>query len=315
MKDRSTPSLVDRVRRFNRFYTRRIGALDEGHLESPYSLAEVRALYEVANRPGATAGEIGRDLGLDAGYLSRVLRRFVEHALVEKAASPSDARQVNLRLTAKGRRLFTQLDTRARDAVAALLAPLAPPAQRRVVDAMRTIESSLGLAPARLPVMIRGHRLGDMGAIVSRQAILYGEEYGWNADYEALVSRIVADFLERFDPAREHCWVAEQEGSIVGSVFLMKHRERPKVAQLRLLYVEPSARGAGLGRRLVRECTELAKRVRYRAITLWTNSVLETARRIYEAEGYRLIESKPHRSFGHDLVGQTWELDLGRASS
>lgn len=310
MAAQASLSHVERVRRFNRFYTRLIGALDEGHLESAYSLAEVRALYEIAHRPDATASEIGRDLGLDAGYLSRVLGRFAEHKLIEKVASTTDARRVQLRLSAKGKRLFEGLDARAREAVSALLAPLDEPARRRLVDAMRTIEASLGSDAAAPPIVVRAHRLGDMGAIVSRQAVLYGQEYGWNAEYEALVARIVADFVEHFDPAREHCWVAEQEGAMVGSVFLMKHRERPKVAQLRLLYVEPSARGAGLGRRLVRECTDLAERARYRTITLWTNSVLETARRIYESEGYRLVEAKPHRSFGQELIGQTWELDL-----
>ena len=304
---------VAQVRRFNRFYTRLVGALDEGHLDSSFSLAETRVLYELAHTDGLTATDLGRNLRLDAGYLSRLLRGFERRGLVERGKSPADARRSLLRLTQKGQATFDDLNLRATDAVAGILHPLADRQRRELLASMRAIESLLGdpegIRP-QAPFVLRPHRPGDMGWVVHRQAVLYAQEYGWDERYEALISRIVADFIDRFDSRRERCWIAERNGEIVGSVFLIRHPERAGVAQLRLLYVEQAARGLGIGRRLVRECTEFARQTGYKAITLWTNSVLTSARKIYEAEGYRLVREEPHNSFGHDLVGQTWQLDL-----
>lgn len=305
---------VAQVRRFNRFYTRLVGALDEGHLHSSFSLAETRVLYEIAHGDRPTATDLGRDLRLDPGYLSRMLRGFERRGLVERVRSPSDGRRNHLQLSAKGRATFEDLNIRAIQAVADVLKPLASGQQRQLLDSMRTIESLLGggngTQARQAPFILRPHRPGDMGWVVHRQAVLYALEYGWDETYEALISRIVADFIDRFDPRRERCWIAERDGEIVGSVFLIKHPERAGVAQLRLLYVEQSARGLGIGGRLVHECTEFARQTGYKSITLWTNSVLVSARKIYEAEGYRLMSEKPHHSFGQDLVGQTWELEL-----
>lgn len=310
------PATVAAVRRFNRFYTRLVGALDEGHLHSDFSLAEVRVLYEIANGDRPTATSIARDLALDAGYMSRIVRRFTRAKLVERTASPEDARQSILRLTARGRATFRELDARARDDVAALLAKLGDEGQRDLLSSMRRVEGLLRDAgrPRETSYTLRPPRPGDMGWVVHRQAILYHQEFGWNEQYEALTSRIVADFLEHYDPALERCWIAERDGETVGSVFVVKHPERPGVAKLRMLYVEPSARGSGLGRRLVREVTEFAKAAGYHTLTLWTNSVLVSARKIYEAEGYKLVNEEPHTSFGKDLVAQVWELDLGRGT-
>jgi DNA-binding MarR family transcriptional regulator/predicted N-acetyltransferase YhbS len=305
---------VAQVRGFNRFYTRLVGALDEGHLHSSFSLAEVRVLYEVAHADGLAATDLSRDLRLDPGYLSRMLRGFERRGLVERVPSPTDGRRNLLRLTAKGRSTFDELDARASEVVAELLERLADGRRRELLDAMRTIESVLAAesrpAAERAPYLLRPHRPGDMGWVVHRQAVLYAREFGWDERYEALISRIVADFIEHFDPKRERCWIAEREGETVGCVFVIKNREREGVAQLRMLYVEPSARRLGIGRRLVRECTEFARQTGYRSIVLWTNSVLVSARRIYEAEGYKLVREEPHHSFGHDLVGQYWELEL-----
>lgn len=305
---------VAKVREFNRFYTRLVGALDEGHLHSSFSLAETRVLYEIAHAAIAPAAtDLARDLQLDPGYLSRMLRGFERRGLVERVRSQHDARRTHLQLTSKGRSTFAELNTRATDAVARVLTPLAEREQRQLLESMRTIESLLGsrtIPEPQAPFVLRPHRPGDMGWVVHRQAVLYAQEYGWDETYEALISRIVADFVDRFDPKRERCWIAERNGEIVGSVFLIQHPERAGVAQLRLLYVERSARGLGIGQRLVRECTAFARQARYKTITLWTNSVLTSARKIYQAEGYQLVAEKPHHSFGHDLVGQTWELTL-----
>lgn len=316
----AAPGRADRVgavRRFNRFYTRVVGALDEGHLCTRFSLAEARVLYELAHRREPTAAAVGRDLGLDAGYLSRLLRGLEGRGLVARAPSPTDGRESTLALTAAGRAAFADLDAHARAAVGALLAPLAEDAQMRVVAAMRTIATELGqpgalgarTAPAAA-VTLRAPRSGDLGWVVERHGALYAAEYGWDAAFEALVARIVADFGTRHDPARERAWIAEVAGARAGSVFLVRHPERPGVAKLRLLLVEPSARGLGVGTRLVEECTAFARAAGYHTVTLWTNSVLAAARRVYQAAGYQLVEEAPHHSFGHDLVGQTWELAL-----
>jgi DNA-binding MarR family transcriptional regulator/GNAT superfamily N-acetyltransferase len=310
-QQQSHPARVAAIRRFNRFYTRQVGALNEGLLHSSLSLSEVRVLYEIAHRQSPTAAELGRDLQLDGGYLSRLLRALEQRTLIERAPSPTDGRQSLLRLTPSGRATFEDLDQRSSAEVATLLAPLTDVQQRRLLEAMRTIETTLG-AEAResAPYVLRSHRPGDMGWIVHRQAVLYAQEYGWNEEYEGLIARIVADFIDTFDAKREHCWIAEREGDIIGSVFVVRHPQRDGVAKLRLLYVEPAARGMGLGRRLVSEVTRFARDAGYRAISLWTNSVLVSARRLYEAEGYRLVHEEPHHSFGHDLIGETWELEL-----
>lgn len=288
---------VDTVRRFNRFYTRRIGVLNEGHLASPFSLAEVRVMYELAHRATPTASELARDLALDTGYLSRILRRFERRGLLVRRPSPADGRRTLLALSAEGLSAFGTLDARAHDDVAAMLHALPATEQRRVLGAMRTIERTLG-APhdgaAPTPYRIRPHQPGDMGWVVHRHDALYAREYGWDEQFEALVAEIAAKFLRRFDPERERCWIAEQDDEIVGSVFL----------------VEPEARGLGIGNRLVDECIRFAREAGYWKVVLWTNDVLHSARRIYEAAGFRLVREGPHHSFGHDLVEQTWELVL-----
>lgn len=311
----SSADLLDQqvaaVRRFNRLYTRRMGVLDEGHLHSAFSLAEVRVLYELAHRPDPTATEIGRELALDAGYLSRMLRGFEGQGLVERVPSPADARQQLLRLTDRGRETFAELNARANADVAALLQTLGDADRARLTDALATVESLLGARnEPEPPYVLRAPRSGDYGWIVERHGALYAREYGWNERFEALVAEVVAGFIRSFDPAWERCWIAERGGRNVGRVFVMRKSET--VAQLRLLLVDPSARGLGLGKRLVRECTDFAREKGYRSIVLWTNSVLDAARHIYQAEGYRLTSEETHNHFGVDLVGQYWELDLGQ---
>ena len=300
---------IEAVRRFNRFYTRQIGILREGLLDSPFSLTEVRVLYDLASRDQLTAAELTNDLGLDRGYLSRILQSFVTRGLIKKTRSKTDARQSFLELTAKGHKVFAPLDARSQKEVEAMLAKLSTGEQDSLIKAMQTIEGLFSRKPEpKVPYLIRSHQPGDMGWIVHRHGVLYSQEYGWDEDFEALVAEIVSDFIKNFDPKREHCWIAEREGEIVGSVFLVKKSKT--VAQLRLLLVEPKARGLGIGKRLVDECIRFARQKDYRKIVLWTNDVLHTARHIYEAAGFRLVEGKPHHSYGRDLVGQTWELML-----
>ena len=300
---------VDAVRRFNRFYTKQIGVLHEGLLGSPFSLTEVRVLYELAHRKKPTATELGRELGLDPGYLSRILRGFKKRGLVDRALSETDRRQTHLSLTARGRKTFAPLNARSGDEVAGLLSKLSAVDQSRLIEAMHTIEGLLGERPEpKVPYLLRPHQPGDMGWVVHRHGALYTQEYGWDEQFEALVAEIVAKFIKEFDSKRERCWIAEREGEIVGSVFLVK--KSAKVAKLRLMYVEPKARGLGIGSRLVEECVRFARQVGYRKITLWTNSVLVAARHIYKKAGFRLVREEPHHSFGHNLVGETWELEL-----
>jgi DNA-binding MarR family transcriptional regulator/GNAT superfamily N-acetyltransferase len=305
----SSGGRVDAVRAFNRFYTRRIGVLEEGYLESPFSLVQARVLYELAHRSQPTATEIAKDLGLDTGYLSRILRGFERTGLVEKRPSARDGRRRLLSLTARGRAAFAPLDSRSRTETEAMLRNLSPAAQLRLIGAMGVITKLLDdTIDEAATYLIRPHRPGDMGWVVQQHGVLYAEEYGWDETFEALVAEIVAGFIRNFDPERERCWIVERDGENVGSVFLMAHPERERVGQLRLLLVEPSARGLGLGRRLVDECTRFARQVGYQTVTLWTNDVLVSARRIYEAAGFRLVREERHHSFGHDLVGQTWEM-------
>jgi DNA-binding MarR family transcriptional regulator/GNAT superfamily N-acetyltransferase len=301
---------VDAVRSFNRFYTRRIGVLRPRVYGSPWSLTEVRVLYELAHASAApTASELQRALDLDAGYLSRIVRGFEAKGYVRRKRSSEDARRLHLALTAAGRRAFRPLERASQAQIGALLAPLAPDAQQRLVDGMATIETLLGDAPARSAALrLRPHRPGDIGWVIERHGALYAREYGWGARFEALVAEIAAKFLRSFDPARERCWIAERDGRNVGSVFLV--RRSRTTAQLRLLLVEPSARGLGIGRALIEECIAFARGAGYRRIMLWTNAGLDAARHLYEQAGFRLVREEPHRSFGKDLVGQTFDLTL-----
>ena len=301
---------VDAVRRFSRFYTRQIGVLDEGLLRTPFSLTEARVLYEIAHRERAVATELGEELSIDAGYLSRVLGRFHERGLVRKSASDADGRRYELSLTARGRKAFADLNAASHEQIEGMLARLTPEAQRRLVTAMRTVEDVLDAHQDLPGFVLREHRAGDMGWVVQRHGELYQREYGWDMTFEALVAEIVAKFIREYDSTRERCWIADRNGERAGSIFLVRHPERQGVAKLRLLLVEPSARGLGIGKALVEECTRFARASGYRTITLWTNSVLTSARRLYEQEGYRLVAEEPHHSFGRDLVGQTWELAL-----
>jgi len=301
---------VEAVRRFNRFYTKRIGVLHEGLLGSALSLTEVRVLYELAHREQPTAAALAKELELDAGYLSRILRGFKKRGLIAKTPSRNDARQSLLSLTARGREAFAPLNQRSHDEVAAMLGELTAGEQRRLIEGMSTIETLLGAGQAepKVPYLLRPQQPGDMGWVVHRHGVLYAREYGWDETFEALVADIAAKFIQNFDPKRERCWIAERAGEIVGSVFLVK--QSATVAKLRLMYVEPKARGLGIGSRLAQECIRFARQVGYRKITLWTNSVLHAARHIYRKAGFRLVREEPHHSFGHDLIGETWELEL-----
>jgi DNA-binding MarR family transcriptional regulator/N-acetylglutamate synthase-like GNAT family acetyltransferase len=305
-------TLTDEVRSFNRFYTREIGLLERHLPASDLSLPEARVLYELAHAAegGLTAAEIGRRLRMDKAHLSRIVARLRARRLVQSRASPAHGKHVLLSLTDPGRTAFAAANAGARGQVEAMLLPVGAEGRERLASAMRDIRAVLGDRERREgEPRLRSPAPGDIGWIVHRQTILYHEEYGWDWTFEGLASRILGAFVEGFDPAREEGFVAERQGAIVGSVFLMKGDE-PRVARLRLLYVEPSARGLGLGRRLVDTCIARARELGYGRITLWTNDVLVSARRIYEAAGFRLTDEAPHHSFGHDLVGQTWVLDL-----
>lgn len=306
-------SRIAAVRRFNRFYTGQIGVLREGLLRSPFSLTEVRILYELAHRERPTATELCKELGLDAGYVSRLLHGFEKRGLVHRLRSQADGRSQWLGLTKQGRETFAVLDELQGQEVKALLQPLSTLEQNHLVEAMHTIEKALGTAPeqpqnAKAPYLLRPHQPGDMGWVVHRHGVLYSQEYGYDEHFEALVAEIVAEFVQNFDPKRECCWIAEKDGEIVGSVFLVKKSK--DVAKLRLLLVEPKARGLGIGKRLVEECTRFARQAGYKKITLWTQSELSAARNIYKAAGYRLVHKHAHHSWGHDLIAETWELKL-----
>ena len=296
------------VRRFSRFYTRQLGLLQESLVHTRFSLSEARVLYELAHREKVTASELAADLDLDHGYLSRILRRFGDDGLLKKARAPNDARQSVISITAKGRKAFAPLNKGSHDQVAAILERLQPADQQRVVGAMATVESLLGEVPSPSPIVLRPHEPGDMGWVTSANATIYAKEYGWDLTYEALVARITADFLDNFDPKRERCWIAELDGERVGSVLVV--RKTDQIAKLRLLILDPKARGRGLGRRLVEECLRFAKTAGYSSMTLWTQSILTAARGIYERAGFRLVAEEPHHSFGADLIGETWERHL-----
>jgi DNA-binding MarR family transcriptional regulator/N-acetylglutamate synthase-like GNAT family acetyltransferase len=301
---------IDEIRAFNRFYTRQIGVLREGLLKSPFSLTEVRVLYEIAHRKHPTATELRQELGLDPGYLSRLLSHLETRGLVSRSASRSDRRQNLLGLTARGRKTFATLDTRQAAEVASMLRPLPPAARSRLVQAMHAIEAVLGAgSEPKTPYLLRSHRAGDMGWVVHRHGVLYAEEYGYDESFEALVAEIAAQFIQHFDRKRENCWIAERDGEVVGSVFLVKKSKT--VAKLRLLLVEPSARGLGIGKRLVDECLRFARQVGYRKVILWTQSELPAARHLYQQAGFQLVQEQRHRSWGRDnLVSEIWERKL-----
>lgn len=314
MPDTERDESIAAVRRFNRFYTRRIGVLRDGLLDSDFSLTEARVLYELAHRENATAAGMARELGLDPGYLSRILRGFERGGLVSRMPSPADARQSILALTTEGRKAYAALDARSQAEVAAMVDALPPEGRRRLTAAMGAVEAVLdGPADGPRPILLRPHRPGDVGWIVHRHAVLYTQEYGWNAGFETLVAGIAARFLAEFDPAREICLIAELGDAMAGSVMagsVMVVRDSDEVARLRLLLVEPDARGHGIGRRLVEESIRFARGAGYRTLTLWTNDVLTAARRIYENAGFRLVAEEPHSRFGPSMTGQSWELDL-----
>ena len=304
-----TPEPLAAVRRFNRFYTRQIGLLEEGLLDSEFSLTQGRILFEMAQRAQTTAVELSKDLSLDAGYLSRILGGFQKGGLIEKTESPNDARQTLLSLTKKGREAFEPLNACSNQQVATMMGKLAPVKQAELVQAMRSIEFILSPEPERPSYLLRSHRPGDMGWVVQRHGVLYYREYAYDERFEALVAGIVAEFVENFDPARDRCWIAEKDGENVGSVFVVKKSQ--SVGKLRLLLVEPFARGLGIGKRLVAECVRFARHAGYKKIMLWTQSELTAARRIYENAGFELVGRENHQSWSRkDLVAETWELKL-----
>ncbi|KON90452.1 MarR family transcriptional regulator [Sporosarcina globispora] len=307
----SNEERINAVRHFNRFMTRQIGALREGLLHSPYSLTESRILFEIANNDNLTASKLIHELGLDAGYLSRILARFEEKGLIYKERSAADARQRILKLTPEGAKAFSQLNERSYNEIAELLGELPESEQEQLVNAMKTVEGLLGKKESLKysgPYFLRQHEPGDMGWVVRQHGISYSKEYGWDESFEALVSQIAADFINNFNPKRERCWIAEMNGEIVGSIFVVEGDEY--MAKLRLLIVDPKARGLGLGSQLVEECINFSRRTGYKKLVLWTNSVLKEARHIYQKKGFKLVNEEKHHSFGQDLIGETWELSL-----
>jgi len=309
MSQQDSDGQIAAVRAFNRFYTRKLGVLDQQLLKTPFSLSEARVLYELANGENLAAKEIGIELGLDPGYLSRIIQNFDENGLITRKPLPSDRRQYRLSLTAKGRQAFAKLDRSSYNDVAAMLATLPRGDSERLIGAMAVIERLLG-APRvpPPPATLRGPRPGDMGWVVQSHGSLYASEYGFDSSFEGLVAEIAAKFLSSFDASRERCWIAEINGAQVGSIFLVRHTD--DVAKLRLLLVDPAGRGQGLGRRLVAECLAFARQCGYRKVTLWTQSILVAARRIYQDAGFVLVATEPHRSFGQSLIGETWEREL-----
>ena len=307
---------VELIRRFNRFYTRKIGVLEEGLLASPFTLTQARILFELGTRQTATAGELIDTLGLDPGYLSRILQSFVQKRLVARERSMEDGRRAQLSLTAKGRRAFGELDRRSRASTGEMVSPLSPAQRKRLLGAMQALQETLSepeaaLGAARKPVItIREHQIGDMGWAIEQHGRLYAEEFGWNGEFEALVATLFARFAANRDPASEQFWIAEVNAERMGCVFVARNEKDPRAAQLRCLLVDPRARGLGLGGRLVEECIQFARSAGYERMLLWTNDVLTSARRIYERAGFSLVEESPHRSFGHDLVGQVWARTL-----
>jgi DNA-binding MarR family transcriptional regulator/GNAT superfamily N-acetyltransferase len=313
MLTQTSPTLPEHeiaaVRAFNRFYTRQLGVLGQRLLESPFSLSDARVLYELAHRDGAAAKEIGAELDLDPGYLSRIVQKFDEEGLVSRKPLASDRRQYQLGLTAKGRAAFAKLEHSSQDHVGQMLGALASEDRKRLLGAMQSIERLLGMTRAPLPpAILRDPRPGDMGFVVQSHGARYASEYGFDSSFEALVAEIVSKFISSFDTSRERCWIADIDRQPVGSVFLVRHSD--ETAKLRLLLVEPAGRGQGLGQRLVAECIAFARACGYRKITLWTQNNLIAARKIYQDAGFVLVKTEPHRSFGQSLIGETWEMKL-----
>ncbi|WP_068876905.1 MULTISPECIES: bifunctional helix-turn-helix transcriptional regulator/GNAT family N-acetyltransferase [unclassified Phenylobacterium] len=299
---------VAAVRRFNRFYTRAIGVLERSYMGGPYTLAENRVLYEIAHGAGVTPSAIAQALDLDAGYLSRMLGRLERDGLVARARSPSDGRSVTLSLTPQGAAFFASLNARTVERVEAMIGGLSSPQKAELAGALDTAQALLAPQAAKPPIVLRPHAVGDMGWVTERHGVFYGQAYGWAPKIEAVTARICADFLDNFDPDWERCWIAERGGERVGSVFMV--REGEGVARLRLLLLEPAARGEGLGRRLVDECIAFAREKGYREIVLWTHEVLTAARAIYAAAGFKLVDSYVHDDFGKPEVSETWKLVL-----
>jgi len=302
---------VEAVRRFSRFYTRQIGVLTEGYNGTEFSLTEARIIYEMAHLEVATASDLAKSLGLDPGYLSRILKSFEERRLIQREPSKIDARQHLLRLSDRGEQRFAQLNARSRHDMGQMLSALTVRQQKRLIAAMSEIETLLSAEPERAaPYILRPHQPGDMGWVIQRHGELYTREYGWDDTFEAFVAEIAAKFIKEFDPKKERAWIAEKDGENVGCVFLV--RESDEVVKLRMLLVDPKARGLGVGKRLVEECIRFARLKGYKKITLWTNDILTSARHIYEQLGFKLVSEERHYSFGHHLVGQIWELELTR---
>ena len=303
---------VQAIREFNRFFTQRIGVLDESLLASDFTLTQARVLFEIGTRKTCTAGDLVAVLGLDPGYLSRILQEFAHSSLVTRKQSADDGRRTNLFLTRKGQKAFAELDDRSRRCIGELIAPLSAPQRARLLRSMRILQETLSPASSsREPtVTIRQYRVGDVGWAIERHGQLYADEYGWNEEFEALVAKLFAKFATEHDSASEQFWVAEVDGVRAGCVFVVRSDKDTNAAQLRCLLVDPKGRGFGVGRRLVDQCIRFSRSAGYRRIILWTNDILVSARRIYEAAGFTLIETAPHRSFGHDLVGQFWAREL-----
>jgi DNA-binding MarR family transcriptional regulator/GNAT superfamily N-acetyltransferase len=297
------------VRGFNRFFTKQIGVLREGLLHSPYSLTEARIIFELANQSNLTATKLGNALGLDTGYLSRILNKLEQLRLIKKNRSDDDGRQRLISLTTKGEKIFSLLDTRSNDEVSEMLSRLNESGRARLIEAMQTIEDIFNQGSKHLKsVYLRHHEPGDMGWVIRQHGLFYHQRYGWDESFEAFVSQICADFINQYDPQKERCWVAEMQDEQIGSIFCVNAGEN--VAKLRMLLVAPKARGLGLGTKMVKECIRFARRVGYKKITLWTNDILIDARKIYEKQGFKLVKEESHHSFGHDLVGQNWDLML-----
>jgi len=303
---------VETIRQFNRFFTQRIGVLDESLLDSGLTLTQARVLFEIGTSETCTAGDLISLLRLDAGYLSRILQEFVDSRLVKRKPSPDDGRRALLALTPKGWKKFTELDHQSRRRIGELISPLSAPKRTQLLHGMRALQESLSVVPTseERSVNIRPYRVGDVGWAIERHGQLYSDEFGWNEEFEALVATLLARFATKHDPAAERFWVAEVDGERVGCVFVVRSEKDKNAAQLRCLLVDPRGRGLGVGRQLVDECIRFSKSAGYRQIILWTNDVLVSARRIYEAAGFSLIEESPHHSFGHDLVGQYWSRAL-----
>ncbi|MFL6549039.1 MAG: GNAT family N-acetyltransferase [Povalibacter sp.] len=306
----ATEHHISTVREFNRFYTHKIGVLKHGLLDSNCTLTEARVLYELAHREQTLAADLVRDLSLDAGYVSRIVGKFSRRGWLKREQCDKDARRAFLHLTSKGREVAHLLERRSREQIGGLLQPLSKEKQAALHAHLRSVQGLLSASPTRSDELIlREHRPGDIGWIVHKHGVIYAREYGWNSEFEALVAEICAKFLRDFDPTGERCWIAERNGTPVGCVMLVRHSRT--VAKLRLLLVDASERGQGVGQRLVSECVDFARAAGYRKVTLWTQSILTAARKIYVSHGFKLIESKPHESFGAKLVGETWELEIG----